>query len=136
MLPPIAFTPEQAAAIAVALAAQPEGPYAAAGREALDAVVAALEPDPRCRETLLDRTRRVREESGRVGSVRGAAEEGVARHRVLVLAYRDGDGAAASWLPVRRRSPGCSRWSASAKPLPASHCRTTIGEMPLADPPR
>ena len=31
-LPPVALTPEQAAAIAVALAAQPDGPYAAEGR--------------------------------------------------------------------------------------------------------
>ena len=94
MLPPIAFTPEQAAAIAVALAAQPEGPYAAAGRAALDAVVAALEPDPRRRETLLDRTRRVRAETVRAGTVRTVVEEGVGRHRVLVLRYRDGEGEA------------------------------------------
>jgi predicted DNA-binding transcriptional regulator YafY len=93
-LPPLALTPEQAAAIAVALAAQPEGPYAAAGREALDAVVAALEPDPRRREALLERTQRVRAEAGRAGAVRTAVEDGVAHHRVLVLHYRDGEGAA------------------------------------------
>lgn len=93
-LPPIVLPPEQAAAIAVALAAQPEGPYAAAGRAALDAVVAALEPDPRRREALLDGTRRVRAEAARTDAVRTAAEEGVAHHRVLVLHYRDGEGAA------------------------------------------
>ncbi len=93
-LPPIALTPEQAAAIAVALAAQPAGPYAAAGRAALDAVVAALEPDPRRREALLDGTRRVRAEAARGEAVRAAVEEGVAHRRVLVLRYRDGDGAA------------------------------------------
>ena len=93
-LPPIALTPEQAAAIAVALAAQPEGPYAAAGQAALDVVVAALEPDPRRREALLDGTRRVRAETGRADAVRTAVEEGVARRRVLVLRYRDGEGAA------------------------------------------
>jgi predicted DNA-binding transcriptional regulator YafY len=93
-LPPIAFTPEQAAAIAVALAAQPDGPYAADGRAALDAVVAALEPDPARREALLARTRRVRAESVRAADVRSAVEQGVAQRRVLVLRYRDGDGAA------------------------------------------
>ena len=34
-LPPVTFTPEEAAAVAMALAAQPDGPYAAAGRGAL-----------------------------------------------------------------------------------------------------
>ncbi len=58
-LPPIALTPEQAAAVAVALAAQPEGPYAADGRAALEAVLAALEPDPLRRAALAARTRRV-----------------------------------------------------------------------------
>jgi hypothetical protein len=33
---PLSLTPEQAAAVAVALAAQPDGPYAAEGRGALE----------------------------------------------------------------------------------------------------
>ena len=52
-LPPVDLTPEEAAAIAVALAAQPDGPYAAAGRAALARIVEALEPDPQCRAQLL-----------------------------------------------------------------------------------
>jgi predicted DNA-binding transcriptional regulator YafY len=52
-LPPVALTPEEAAAVAVALAAQPEGPYAAAGRGALAKIVEALEPDRHRRAQLL-----------------------------------------------------------------------------------
>ena len=95
-LPPVALTPEQAAAIAVALAAQPDGPYAADG--------------PRRRSSRCSR---------RSSPIRGAARRLVAssllvrvrgrprrrrcgrrssraltRHRVLVLRYRDGKGAA------------------------------------------
>jgi predicted DNA-binding transcriptional regulator YafY len=93
-LPPIALTPEQAAAVAVALAAQPDGPYAAEGRAALDKVIAALEPDPRRRAALVAGTRRVRAEAGRAAGVRAALDQGLAQHRVLVLRYRDGKGEA------------------------------------------
>jgi predicted DNA-binding transcriptional regulator YafY len=58
-LPPVSLTPEEAAAVAVALAAQPEGPYAAAGRAALAKIVAALEPDPGRRNQLLAAVERV-----------------------------------------------------------------------------
>ena len=93
-LPPIALSPEQAAAIAVALAAQPDGPYAADGRTALDKVIAALEPDPRRREALLASTLLVRAETTRATGVRSAVEEGLTRRRVLVVHYRDGEGSA------------------------------------------
>ena len=53
LLPPVTLTPEEAAAVAVALAAQPDGPYAAAGRAALGRILEALEPDPQCRAQLL-----------------------------------------------------------------------------------
>ena len=91
---PLSLTPEQAAAIAVALAAQPDGPYAAEGRGALDKVIAALEPDPRRREALMASTLLVRVEAGRAAAVRTVAEQGLTQHRVLVLHYRDGKGAA------------------------------------------
>jgi predicted DNA-binding transcriptional regulator YafY len=91
---PLSLTPEQAAAIAVALAAQPDGPYAAEGRGALDKVVAALEPDPRRREALIASTLLVRVEAGRAAAVRSVVEQGLTQHRVLVLRYRDGKGAA------------------------------------------
>ena len=93
-LPPLTLTPEQAAAIAVALAAQPDGPYCADGRGALDKVIAALEPDPRRRESLLATTQLVRTEAGRTSGVRSVVEQGLAGHRVLALHYRDGKGEA------------------------------------------
>jgi hypothetical protein len=57
-LPPVTLTPEEAAAVAVALAAQPDGPFADAGREALEKVLTALEPDPRRRAELREAGRR------------------------------------------------------------------------------
>jgi predicted DNA-binding transcriptional regulator YafY len=89
---PLTLTPEQAAAIAVALAAQPDGPYSADGRGALDKVIAALEPDPRRRESLLATTQIVRAEAGRAAGVRSVVEQGLTQHRVLALSYRDGKG--------------------------------------------
>jgi hypothetical protein len=58
-LPPVTLTPEEAAAVALALAAQPDGPYARAGSDALGKVLQALEPDPRQRAQLLDAVERV-----------------------------------------------------------------------------
>jgi hypothetical protein len=59
-LPPVSLAPEEAAAVVVALAAAPDGPYADAGRAALEKVLTALEPDPSrrkaLRETALRRT--------------------------------------------------------------------------------
>ena len=97
-----------------------------------DAVVAALEPDPRRREALLDRTSRVRAEMDRPAQ-RAAVEDGVGA-RVLVLRYRDGEGEASrrevepqvlvrtadheylvAWCRTGRRSAG-SGWTASSTP--------------------
>jgi predicted DNA-binding transcriptional regulator YafY len=93
-LPPLTFTPEQAAAIAVALAAQPDGPYAADGQKALEEVLAALEPDPRRRESLVAGTQLVRSQADRISELRTVLEQGLAQHRVVVLDYRDGTGIA------------------------------------------
>lgn len=90
----LALTPEQAAAIAVALAAQPDGAYAADGRAALEKVIAALEPDPRRQAALEQSCHLVRAEAGRAAEVRSAVEQGVLQRRVVVLRYRDGEGAA------------------------------------------
>jgi predicted DNA-binding transcriptional regulator YafY len=92
-LPPLTFTPEQAAAVAVALAAQPDGPYAADGHTALDLVLAALEPDPRRRETLIASTQLVRSRAEDAAAVRSIVERGLTEHRVVVLDYRDASGA-------------------------------------------
>jgi predicted DNA-binding transcriptional regulator YafY len=93
-LPPLALTPEEAAAIAVALAGRPDGPYAAAGHAALDKVLAVLEPDPRRRASLVAGTALVRSEADRAAGVRSTLEQGLAKHRVVVLQYRDATGAA------------------------------------------
>jgi predicted DNA-binding transcriptional regulator YafY len=91
-LPPVALTPEQAAAVAVALAAQPEGPYAADGRGALEKVLAVLEPDPVRRAELLATSA----DAGRSAAVRSVVEQAVTRRQVLVLEYRDSRGSTSS----------------------------------------
>lgn len=64
-LPPVPLTPEEAAAVAVALAAQPDGPFADAGRDALEKVLAVLEPDPLRRAELREAGRRAAGAGGR-----------------------------------------------------------------------
>jgi predicted DNA-binding transcriptional regulator YafY len=93
-LPPVTLSPEEAAAIAVALAAQPDGPYAEAGRGALEKVLASLEPDPGRRSQLLATSLWVSAEAGRTAEIRSVIEEAVTRHRVVALGYRDGQGQA------------------------------------------
>ena len=95
-LPPLTLTPEEAAAIAVALAAQPAGPYAAAGRSAMGKIVEALEPDPQRRAQLLAAANRIEGPQRRpgAGGPRSAAHpagrrrppaEEPARPRLVVL---------------------------------------------------
>ncbi|RBY83151.1 YafY family protein [Blastococcus sp. TF02A-26] len=93
-LAPVALAPEEAAAVAVALAAQPDGPYADAGRAALEKVLAVLEPDPQRRGQLLATSLWVSAEAGHSADLRASAEQAVTRRRVVVLAYRDGKGRA------------------------------------------
>ncbi|MCZ2857364.1 helix-turn-helix transcriptional regulator [Blastococcus sp. VKM Ac-2987] len=91
-LPPVTLTPEEAAAVAVALASSPEGPYAEAGRGALEKVLAVLEPDARRRAQLLATSLWVSAEAGRSAQVRGLLERAVTGRQVLALRYRDGRG--------------------------------------------
>jgi predicted DNA-binding transcriptional regulator YafY len=93
-LPPVTLTPEEAAAVAVALAAQPDGPYADAGRGALEKVLGALEPDPGRRSQLLATSLWVSAEAGRTAEIRSVLEKAVSQHRVMALRYRDGQGKA------------------------------------------
>lgn len=72
-LPPVTLTPEEAAAVAVALAARADGPFAEAGESALEKVLTALEPDPRRRAELLATSRRV--------SARGSSRHPAGRAR-------------------------------------------------------
>jgi predicted DNA-binding transcriptional regulator YafY len=91
-LPPVTLTPEEAAAVAVALAAQPEGPYTADGRAALEKVLGVLEPDAGRRAQLLATSLWVSAEAGHSAEVRSVVEQAVTRRRVLVVRYRDGKG--------------------------------------------
>ncbi|MGY1836211.1 helix-turn-helix transcriptional regulator [Blastococcus sp. SYSU DS0510] len=92
-LPPVTLTPEEAAAVAAALAARPEGPYAEAGQTALEKVLTALEPDPAQRARLLASSRWLAADVARGAEVRRRVERGLAERRVLVLDYRDREGA-------------------------------------------
>jgi predicted DNA-binding transcriptional regulator YafY len=91
-LAPVDLTPEEAAAVALALAAQPTGPYTAAGHLALEKVLAALEPDPRRRQVLLNSSWLTRREADLAAEVRSGVEQALAQRRVLVLCYRDRTG--------------------------------------------
>jgi len=91
-LPPVTLTPEEAAAIAVALAARPDGPYATDGRAALEKVLGVLEPDASRRSQLLATSLWVSAEAGHAAEIRSLVEQAVTRRRVLVLRYRDGRG--------------------------------------------
>jgi predicted DNA-binding transcriptional regulator YafY len=93
-LPPVRFTPEEAAAVAVALSAQPDGPYSDAGRGALEKVLGVLEPDPARRAQLLATSLWVSAEAGRGAELRETLEHAVAQRRVVALRYRDGNGRA------------------------------------------
>jgi predicted DNA-binding transcriptional regulator YafY len=93
-LPPVTLTPEEAAAIAVALAARPDGPYAADGRAALEKVLDVLEPDPVRRAQLLATSLWVSAEAGHAAEIRSVVEQAVARRRVVSLRYHDGQGRA------------------------------------------
>jgi predicted DNA-binding transcriptional regulator YafY len=92
-LPPVTLTPEQAAAIAVALATQPDGPYAVDGRMALAKILDVLDPEGRERaEQLAERVWiRSRPSSG-APEVQRAVEQALSERRVLVVGYRDGAG--------------------------------------------
>jgi predicted DNA-binding transcriptional regulator YafY len=91
-LPPVSLTPEEAAAVAVALAAQPDGPYASDGRAALEKVLGVLEPDAGQRARLLATSLWVSAEADHAAEVRSVVEQAVTHHRVLGLRYRDGKG--------------------------------------------
>ena len=109
-LPPVPLTPEQAAAIAVALAAQPDGPYAAAGhggaRQGPRGARARSRPPG-----VADRRAPCSSasEADRAARLRSVLEQGLAQHRVVVLAVprrqghrRPAGGGAAAARPHRR----------------------------------
>jgi predicted DNA-binding transcriptional regulator YafY len=91
-LPPLTLTPDQAAAIAAALAASPGGPYAGHGLAALQKVLGVLEPDEQRRTELLATSLWVTAQAAESAAVRATVERAVVQRRVLVLRYRDGKG--------------------------------------------
>ena len=88
-LPPVTLLPEEAAAVAAALAARPDGPFAEAGQAALEKVLAALEPDPNRRAQMLASSRWVAADAARAAELRRRVERGLAEHLVLVIDYCD-----------------------------------------------
>jgi predicted DNA-binding transcriptional regulator YafY len=92
-MPPIGVTAAEAAAIAVALAALPDLPFAVDGRSALAKVLAAMPAAERERaESVAGRLwLRVPEQVPRPAVAR-VIDEAVRRRRVLVIGYRGGNG--------------------------------------------
>lgn len=92
-LPPLNVTGAEAAAIAVALAAMPELPFAVDGRSALSKVLAAMPDAERARaEAIASRLwLRIPEQPPRAAVAR-ALDEAVRRRMVLVLRYAGSSG--------------------------------------------
>ncbi len=88
-LPPVNLTPAQVVAIAVALAANVDAPYAVDGRAALEKLLDVLDPATRSRAEQLAGRVWVRASPPRRPDMLKAVEEGLAGRRVLVLSYRD-----------------------------------------------
>lgn len=101
-LPPINLTPAQAVAIAVALTAQRDAPYAVDGRAALEKLLDVMDPAARDKaEQLAGRVWMQNPPTTERSAVLGTVEEGLAQRRVLALTYRDGMGV----LSQRRVEP-------------------------------
>jgi predicted DNA-binding transcriptional regulator YafY len=90
-LPPIRFTPAEAAALTVALAAAVDTPYAGAARSALQKVAASMTGP--ASEAAREVAARIVALPPRVDpAIREAVESGLADHRALRLRYVDADG--------------------------------------------
>jgi predicted DNA-binding transcriptional regulator YafY len=100
-LPPIAFTPAEAIAIATLMSVQGDAPYVTEGRRALAKVLDAMVPGGRSgATTLADRVWTRASEHVRPSKAVRVVEEAVARQVVVVLDYVDGDGVASERRPV------------------------------------
>lgn len=95
-LPPVNLTPAQA--VALALATQPDAPYAVDGRAALEKLLDVMDPEARDRAQRLAGRVWVRTPTAERPAVTRAVEEALAQRRVLTLTYRDGLG-----RPSKRR---------------------------------
>ncbi|HEY3260714.1 MAG TPA: WYL domain-containing protein [Pseudonocardiaceae bacterium] len=92
-LPPLNFSPAEAAAIAVALAASGSAPFSRAAHQALRKLTAAMSPSGRqgARE-LTGRIRVVPTAAEPLGPVAGEVERAFTDRRVLQIEYADQDG--------------------------------------------
>jgi predicted DNA-binding transcriptional regulator YafY len=99
-LPPLTFTPGEATAIALALAANPDQPYAVDGASALTKVLGAMTPAARDSAAALGARVWIRDE----GPVRTAParvlDEALRTGVVAVIDYRDGEGRTTQKRPV------------------------------------
>jgi predicted DNA-binding transcriptional regulator YafY len=91
-LPPVNLTPAQAVAVAVALAAHDDAPYAVDGRAALEKILDVLDPAARQQAERLAARVWIRTSPAARRAALAAVEEGLAQRRVLVLHYRDRQG--------------------------------------------
>ena len=98
LLRPVNLTPNQAVAVAVALAAEGDAPYAVDGRAALEKLLDVMDPVARDRAERLAGRVWLRSTPTQRSGVLHAVEQGLAQRRVVVLHYRDRLGA-----PSRRR---------------------------------
>lgn len=92
-LRPVSLTPPQVVAVAVALAAEGDAPYAVDGRAALEKLLDVMDPAARDRTEQLAGRVWLRSAPTRRPGVLHAVEQGLAQRRVLVLHYRDRLGA-------------------------------------------
>jgi predicted DNA-binding transcriptional regulator YafY len=91
-LPPVNLTPAQAVAVAVALAAAPDAPFATDGRAALEKVLDVLGPAARADAERLGSRVWVRGADRHRPGPAAAVEEALLRGRVLAIRYRSGSG--------------------------------------------
>lgn len=102
-LPPVTFTAGEATAVAAALAAQPDQPFAADGRSALGKVLGAMSPERRAATEELAGKVWLRT-AATAGTARSPAvrvvEEGLRRSLVVVVDYVDAGGRMTQKRPV------------------------------------
>jgi predicted DNA-binding transcriptional regulator YafY len=91
-LPPVNFTPGEAAAVAVALGQGEELPFRVDGRSALEKVLEAMPPEQRRRSEVLAGKVWLRNRAGARPGAAGAVEQALLREVVLVFDYADAQG--------------------------------------------
>ncbi|MCK9926846.1 WYL domain-containing protein [Frankia sp. Mgl5] len=147
LLPPVALTEKQAAAVMAALAALQDGPFAADAADALGAVLDALGvTGTAAREELTEKARRIGTDPVRAlrGPVATVVEAALLDGVVITIDYVDAAGAVSEGRPVeprligftgghwylfawclRRSGPRCFRWDRITR---AEATRTPVQE--------